>query len=488
MVTGYRLINSRGIVRLLAYLLLFEAGFMLIPLLVSIYYGENDYYGFLVAILFTLLVSCSILTGVDAGRRDLGRREGYLLTALVWVVFSFFGMIPFMSTNVSLGFTDAFCETMSGFTTTGCSVLSDVENLSHGIHIWRCLMQWVGGLGIMIFTLAVLPMLNSSGGMQMMNAELPGITKEKLSPRVSQTAKRLWLVYLALTMLLAVLLCLGPMDIFDGICHALSTMSTGGFSTRNDSIGAWDSWYIRLVILLFMFIGGVNFALIYRASIGKFRASWHDETFRLYVKVIIVVTILLIIGYVVNCHPAWSANVIVDPLFQVVSTVTSTGFAVTDYQSWGAFVFPILLVLMFVGASAGSTSGGCKLDRVAFLFKNCRNEINKCIHPNRVYSVAINGRVQSPELVSKVISFLWLYMGLIIGGGMLLVLMGMPISDSLFAALSCVGNTGLGAGVTADSFVDVPTFGKWVLSFLMLVGRLEIFTVLVLITRNFWRK
>lgn len=485
---SFRTINYRTVVRLLAQLMLIESGFMMIPMLVSIFYGENDYYAFLVAILITLLASWAILSGVRSGRRDLGKREGYMLTSLVWVVFSIFGMIPFMVSDVSLGLTDAFCETMSGFTTTGCSVLNDVESLSHGVHIWRCLMQWIGGLGIMIFTLAVMPMLNSSGGMQMMNAELPGITKEKLSPRVSQTAKRLWLVYMLLTLLLAVLLCIGPMNIFDGICHALSTMSTGGFSTRNDSIGAWDSWYIRLVVLVFMFIGGVNFALIYRASIGKIRASWKDETFRFYVKVIIVLTILLTIGYIVNCRPEWSMSVFVDPLFQVVSTLTSTGYSVTDCQSWGTFVFPILLILMFVGASAGSTSGGCKLDRISFLFKNCHNEIMKCIHPNRVYSVSINNRVQSPELVSKVMAFMWLYMGAIIGGGIMLVLLGMPISDSLFASLSCVGNTGLGAGVTADSFVDVPVAGKWILSLLMLVGRLEIFTVLVLFTRDFWRK
>lgn len=486
--SGFRNINYRGVARLLACLLMFEALFMAVPLSVSLYYGERDYYAFVVSILITVVSATFILSGIERGHRDLGKREGYMLTALVWVVFSLFGMIPFMVGEVSLGFTDAYCETMSGFTTTGCSVLADVENLSHGMHMWRCLMQWIGGLGIMIFTLAVLPMLNSSGGMQMMNAELPGITKEKLSPRVSSTAKRLWLVYLMLTLLLAIFLCLGPMSVFDGLCHALSTMSTGGFSTRNDSIGAWDSWYIKLVVLVFMFIGGVNFALIYKASIGKFRTAWSDETFRTYVKVIVTVTILLIIAYVSNCHPTFSANVIVDPLFQVVSTVTSTGYSVTDYQSWGAFVFPILLMLMFVGASAGSTSGGCKLDRVNFLLKNCVNEISKCIHPTHVYSVKINGRVQPPELVSKVIAFMWIYMGLIIAGGMMLVLLGMPMSDSLFASLSCVGNTGLGAGVTADSFAAVPEAGKWILSFLMLVGRLEIFTVLVIFTRGFWRK
>lgn len=483
-----RLINYRTLLRLVGFLLLFEAAFMLVPLGVSIFYRENDYYAFAVSILITLLASTAILTGIRPGRRDLGKREGFLLTGIIWVIFTIFGMTPFMLSDVSLSFTDAFCETMSGFTTTGCSVLSDIEGLSHGVHIWRCLMQWVGGLGIMIFTLALLPMLNSSGGMQMMNAELPGITKDKLRPRVSQTAKRLWFIYLILTALLAFLLWLGPMGVFDSVCHALGTMSTGGFSTRNDSIGAWDSWYVKLVILLFMFIGGVNFSLIYRASIGKFKTSWGDETFRAYVKVIIVITLLLIVGYIVNCHPRWDATVVVDPLFQVVSTITSTGYAVTDYQSWGSFVFPVLLLLMFIGACAGSTSGGCKLDRVIFLYKNCRNEIRRCIHSNRIYSVSINNRAQSPELVAKVMAFLWLYLGLILGGGVLLVLMGMPISDSLFASLSCVGNTGLGAGITSESFAVVPTAGKWLMSFLMLVGRLEIFTILVILTPGFWKK
>lgn len=487
-VKGLCLINYRSIGRLLAYLLLFESLFMAVPLVVSLLYGESDYYAFAVGVVATLLASTLILTGVDSGRRDMGKRDGFLLTALVWLVFSIFGMVPFMIGDTSMGLTDAFCETMSGFTTTGCSVLSDVEHLSHGMHIWRCLMQWLGGLGIMIFTLAVLPMLNSSGGMQMMNAELPGITKEKLSPRVSSTAKRLWLIYAVLTMLLAFLLCLGPMDAFDGICHALSTMSTGGFSTRNDSIGAWDSSYVRLVVLLFMFIGGVNFALIYKASTGRFRTAWSDETFRTYVRTIVIVTLLLVVAYIVNCHPRWSTDVVIDPLFQVVSTITSTGFSVTDFQSWGAFVFPMLLLLMFVGASAGSTSGGCKLDRMNFMFKSCSNEIRKCVHPNHVYSVTINGRVQSPELVSKVMAFILIYLGLIVAGGVALTLMGMPIYDSLFVSLSCVGNTGLGVGVTAESFADVPCAGKWLLSFLMLVGRLEIFTVLVILSRSFWRK
>ncbi len=483
-----RLLNYRAVGRVLGYLLLFEALFMLIPLAVSIFYRENDYYSFTVGAAITALAAIFVLSSVKSASRDMGKREGYLLTATVWIVFSIFGMIPFMVSSLSLSFSEAFCETMSGFTTTGCSVLEDVESLPHGIHVWRCLMQWIGGLGIMLFTLAVLPMLNSSGGVQMMNAELPGVTKDKLSPRVSETAKRLWLIYLLLTISLALFLCLGPMSVFEGICHALSTVSTGGFSTRNESIGAWDSWYVKLVILCYMFIGGVNFALIYRASMGKIKVSWNDETFRLYVKTIVILTILLTVGYIVNCHPEWDVEVLVNPLFQVVSTISSTGYSVTDYQAWGAFVFPILLILMFVGGSAGSTSGGCKIDRIIYLFKNCKNEINRCVHPNRLYSVSINRHVQSPEIVSKVMAFLWMYLGLIGVGGFLLVLMGMPISDSLFVSLSCVGNTGLGTGITAESFATVPDAGKWLLSFLMLVGRLEIFTVLVIFAPGFWKK
>lgn len=482
------LINYRTLLRIIGYLLLIEAVFMLIPVIVSIVYKEPDYFSFAVGSVITALAAVAIFTCVSPGRRDLGKREGFLLTGSVWIVFSFFGMIPLMMSSLSLNFTDAFCETMSGFTTTGCSVLEDIENLPHGIHIWRCLMQWIGGMGIILFTLAVLPMLNSSGGVQMMNAELTGITQDKLRPRVSETAKRLWLIYMVLTVLLAILLCIGPMNCFESICHALSTMSTGGFSTRNDSIGAWNSWYVKLVVMVFMFIGGINFALIYRASIGKLRASWRDDTFRTYVKLIVIISIILIIGYIANCHPKFSANVIVDPVFQVISTITSTGYAVTDYQSWGSFVFPILLIMMFVGGCAGSTSGGAKIDRVNFLFKNCNNELRKCIYSNRIYSVSINGRVQPPEIVAKVMAFLWLYLGLILLGGIALVALGMPISDSLFASLSCVGNTGLGAGVTADSFALVPDAGKWVLSILMLIGRLEVFTILVLFLPGFWKK
>ena len=482
------LINYRSLIRIIGYLLVIEALFMLIPFIVSLVYKETDYFAFAVGAAITALSAVAIFTCVPAGRRELGKREGFLLTGSVWIVFTLFGMIPLMMSSLSMNVTDAFCETMSGFTTTGCSVLEDIEDLPHGMHIWRCLMQWIGGMGIILFTLAVLPMLNSSGGMQMMNAELTGITQDKLRPRVSETAKRLWFIYMILTLVLAILLCLGPMDCFDAICHALSTMSTGGFSTRNDSIGAWDSWYVKLIVLAFMFLGGVNFALIYRASIGRVKASWHDETFRSYVKIIGIISVVLIIGYVANCHPKFNANVIVDPIFQVISTITSTGYAVTDYQSWGSFVFPILLILMFVGGCAGSTSGGAKIDRINFLVKNCSNELRKCIYPNRIYSVSINGRVQSPDIVAKVMAFLWLYLGLILLGGIVLVTLGMPISDSLFATLSCVGNTGLGAGVTADSFALVPDAGKWLLSFLMLIGRLEVFTILVLFLPGFWRK
>lgn len=465
-----------------------EAIFMLFPLIVSIIYKENDYFAFAVGSAITLLAAISIFTLVPRGRRELGKREGFLLTGSIWVIFTIFGMIPLMMSSLSFNFTDAFCETMSGFTTTGYSVLEDVENLPKGIHLWRCMMQWIGGMGIILFTLAIFPMLNSSGGMQMMNAELTGITHDKIRPRVSETAKRLWLIYLILTLILALLLCAGPMPAFDAICHALATMSTGGFSTCNDSIGAWNSWYVKIVILVFMFIGGINFALIYRASIGKMYVSWKDETFRLYVKIILGVSLFLTLSYILTCHPALGIGVVIDPLFQVVSTITSTGYTVEGYESWGAFVLPLMLGLMFLGGCAGSTSGGAKIDRFNYLWKGCANELRKCIYPNRVYSVSINGRVQPPEIVSKVMAFLWLYLGLILVGGMILVSLGMPMSDSLFAALSCVGNTGLGAGVTADSFALVPDAGKWVLSCLMLVGRLEIFTVLVLFIPGFWRK
>lgn len=471
------------------WLLLVEGFFMSVPLFTSLYYGEEDLYAFLIAMASTL--GCGALAAfcVKPRRFDMGKREGFLLTALVWVVFSIFGMIPFLLSTTRLTISEAYFEAMSGFTTTGASVMPTVSDLSHGIHMWRSLMQWIGGMGIILFTLAVLPMLNSSGGMQMFNAEVTGITHEKLRPRVSSTAKRLWLVYILLTVTLMALYWVGPMDPFDSICHAFSTMSTGGFSTRPESISQWNSLYIKIVTSVFMFIGGVNFALIFKASMGDLKGVWNNEVFRVYVGTILVLLVLFDIALVNNpLVPDRIESYTIDPLFMIISMMSSTGYTLNGVGDWGLFIFSLILIMMFVGACAGSTSGGSKLDRSIYLWKNARNELYRCIYPNHILSVSINGRTISPEITNKVMVFLSLYVIVILGGGIALAVNGIPLSDAFFASFSCVSNTGLSAAGFGDSFAIVPDAGKWVLSLLMLTGRLEIFTVLLLFTPGFWNR
>ncbi len=485
-------INFAMLLRVMGLLVMIEALFMAVPLVTAVIYDCDDLLTFITSFIFAAVMGALMTFGVRPSRHDMGKREGFLLTASVWVVFSLFGMVPFLICRTPLTVSDAFFESMSGFTTTGASVMDDLGGVSHAIHMWRAIMQWIGGMGIILFTLAVIPMLNSAGGMQMFNAEVTGITHEKLRPRVSSTAKRLWLVYALLTIGLMVLYYLGPMDMFDSICHAFSTMSTGGFSTRQESIGAWeDSLYVKVVSTVFMFIGGVNFALIFKASAGDFGSLWKNETFRFYVKVIVAMFVcfdlaLLFNGSVPDTVEAYT----IDPLFQIVSTITSTGYTVNGFSDWGVFILGLTFILMFFGACAGSTSGGAKLDRAVFLWKNSRNELYRCIYPNRILSVDINGNTMSPEIINKVMAFLCLYVLVIVAGGIMLSVTGVPLIDSFFSSFSCVSNTGLGAGVTGygGSYDLISPVGKWILSLLMLTGRLEIFTVLVLLTPGFWHR
>ena len=482
-------INFLALARVIGLLVVIEAAFMLIPMITSLIYGENDSKAFAITIGITLFVG-ALMMCIRPSRTEMGKREGFLLTALTWVVFSGFGMIPFMIGDSKMTISDAFFEAMSGFTTTGATVMASIDHFSNGIHIWRCLMQWIGGMGIILFTLAVIPMLNHSGGMQMFNAEVTGITRDKLRPRISQTAKGLWLVYIVLTIILVGLLWLGPMNFFDSICHAFSTMSTGGFSTRNESIGAWDSPYVKSVVTLFMFLGGVNFALLFKAATGHVGELWKSEVFRSYVYVVAGMMVLFVASIVANNQVHDWQSVTIDPLFQIVSTITSTGLTVGNFENWGSFVIALTFLLMFFGASAGSTSGGAKIDRILFLVKNIRNEIYRCLHPNAICTVRVNGKVLSIELVNKVIAFLCIYVLLIVFGGIILTAIGIPLVDAFFSAFSCIGNTGLGAGVTGygGSYDIIPDMGKWVLALLMLMGRLELFTVLLLFSRTFWRK
>ncbi|WP_289862568.1 TrkH family potassium uptake protein [uncultured Duncaniella sp.] len=484
-------INFPMILRIIGLLLIIEGLFLTVPLATSLVYHETDWMCFLLTMVVTTVAGTIMTFGIRPRNPRMGKREGFLLTALIWIFFSIFGMIPFiLMEKQPMSVSDAFFEAMSGFTTTGATVMDSISHLSHGIVMWRSLMQWIGGMGIILFTLAVVPMLNHSGGMQMFNAEVTGITHDKLRPRISQTAKGLWLIYIVLTLVLFILLIIGPMDTFEAICHAFSTMSTGGFSTADASIEAWDSIYIESVVTVFMFLGGTSFVLLYRAAHGDFKPIWQNDVFRAYVGIIFVCYVMFVIAIFYHGQAYSIKSVTLDPLFQIVSTITSTGYEVSDFSNWGTFTLSLVFALMFFGACAGSTSGGAKIDRLIYLLKNCRNEIVRCVYPNNIFTVRVNRRVIPHETVSKVIAFLCLYVMIIMAGGIILTALGLPLVDSFFSAFSCISNTGLGAGVTGygGSYALVPDVGKWLLAIIMMIGRLELFTVLILFTPTFWKK
>ena len=485
------MVNFPVLLRVMGLLLIIEASFLLVPLGTCLAYGESDWKAFLISFGITLVSGCVMTFAIHPSSPSMGKREGFLLTAMVWVFFSTFGMLPFILMNERpLSVSDAFFEAMSGFTTTGASIMSSISHLSHGAIIWRSLMQWIGGMGIILFTLAVIPMLNHSGGMQMFNAEVTGITHDKLRPRISQTAKSLWLIYFSLTAVLFGLLYVGPMEGFDSVCYAFSIMSTGGFATSDEGLHLWRSDYIEAVTTFFMFIGGVSFTLIYRAVHRDFRSVWHNDVFRTYIGIVALCYVLFTVNILMRGEYTGLKSVTLDPLFQIVSMISSTGFEIPQFASWGTFAISLVLVLMFFGACAGSTSGGAKIDRLVIMLKNCRNEIERCIHPNNILTVRLNGKVIPHETVSKVVAFLSIYVLVILVGGILLTAMGLPLIDAFFSAFTCISNTGLSAGVTGygSTFSIVPDAGKWLLALIMLIGRLELFTVLLLFTPAFWRK
>lgn len=482
-------INIRLLLKLWGWLLLIESAFMLIPTITSFIYKEDATISFLGVTIFTAL-SGLLLKYIKTKSNDMGKREAILLTSSVWIVFTLFGMLPFLLVGTHDSITDAFFETMSGFTTTGASVLTSVESLPRGILIWRCIIQWIGGLGIILFTLAILPMLNNQGGIQLFNAEVTGITHDKLRPRISASAKGLWLVYIILTIILIVLLSFSEMTLFDSICHGLSTMSTGGFSTHDQSIGAWNSIYVKSVVCVFMFLGGINFSLLYKVSLGNFIDARKNDALKWYVLSILISYVLLVSSVCLNSSSTNLKDIFLDPLFQTVSIISSTGLTEPDFLNWGSVSVIILIIMMFMGACAGSTSGGAKIDRIIVLVKYLRNEFYKIMRPNAVTTVRINGRGTPTFIVQKTLAFLFLYILIIIIGGVLLSLCGLSLKDSFFCCLSAISNTGLGTESTgiANSYELIPDFGKWILSFIMLVGRLELYTILLLFTSFFWKK
>ena len=341
-------INISLVFKVMGQLLMVESAFMLLPLVVCLACGENDWYAFVIVALITVAVGAALNFGIKPANRMLGRRDGLLLASVAWVIFSVFGMLPFLLCGTPLNVSEAFFEAMSGFTTTGATVIRDVESCSHGILLWRALTQWMGGLGIILFTLTFISSLNNSGSLMMFHAEATGITHDKLGARISHTAKRLWGLYSLLTIVLVLMLWVGPMDFFDSVCHALTAISTGGFSTHNDSIAGFDSPYTKSVLTVFMFVGGVSFGLIIMAMKRAWSVFWRNDVFRVYVLIIAIFYVMMVLSIVSGGHFRGWESITVDPLFHIVSALTSTGYSAGNWEGWGILVLTLTFFMMYV--------------------------------------------------------------------------------------------------------------------------------------------
>ena len=484
-------INFHFISKTIGFLLLIESISIFLSSFVSVYYKEDCAKPMFYSAIITAL-SGVIFNMLSKGRvksLNIGKREACLVVTFGWLFMTFFGLLPYLISDSITSFSSAFFETMSGFTATGATVLSDVESLSNGLLFWRSFTQWMGGIGIIVFALVILPMIGGNASV-LYEAETTGIVREKIRPRVSEVAKRLFICYLVLTTLLFTLLAIGPMGLFDGICHAMTTVSTGGFSTKNTSIAYWDSAYVDYVIIAFMFLGGVNFSLTYFMLRGVFSKIRKDEEFKWYVWICAIFTIFIFICILANGFYTDTEEAFRVSLFQVVSMITTTAYSITDYVSWGTFYIFLFNLLIIFCACAGSTSGGMKLARLVVLVKNTINEFKIQVHPSAVIPVRMNGSVVSPAVVSKVLSFMFLYICIMFISFLILSFGGMNFVESFEVSIASLSNVGIGLDRFADagSFEFASEFNKWYICLLMLVGRLEIFTVLSLFIPGFWRR
>lgn len=487
-----RTFNTRMVFRTMGALLLIEAVFMALALGVSLWYGEADSGVFLLSTIITLLAGViGLLVGRHAESR-MGEREGYVIVAMVWVVFSAFGLMPYYLSGQVPSLTDAWFESMSGFTTTGATIIPDLEVITHGLLFWRSLTQWIGGMGIIVLSIAILPIFGLNG-MQLYAAEVTGLTYEKLSPRIADTAKMMWSIYLLLTITEVLALWLCGMNVFDAVCHSFSTIATGGFSTHNNSLEYYDSAAIHYTVTLFMFISGINFVLLIYLLRGKARNLLQDEEVRWYSVAVALFAVALTVGLYI-ARPGWSGvemeRAFRDSLFTVISSMTSTGYTISDYMYWPVVAWVVIFFLMLTGACAGSTAGGIKWVRLAIILKNGVAEFQRRIHPNAIIPVKLNEKNVPQQTINNIMAFLIFYIFIIVVTVVIFCASGVNFDESIGAAVSAIGNVGISIGQfgPAGTYAEFPMVAKWVMSFVMLIGRLEIFTVLLLFTRALWRK
>jgi trk system potassium uptake protein TrkH len=470
-------------------LIIFLGICMIFPLFFGLYFKDQSIIPLAQSMGITIgsglsLVLCFRRTKVE----HISHREGIAIVAIGWTAIGFFGAFPFYLGAEFNTFVDAFFESVSGFTTTGSSILTNIEAVSKGLLFWRSFIQWLGGMGIIVLSVAILPFLGV-GGMQLYKAEVPSPVPDKLKPRIRDTATVLWKVYALISLAQVLLLMIGGMNLYDALCHAFTTMPTGGFSTRNASIAHFDSVYFDTVIIIFMLMAGINFSLHYQFLRGKPLAFWRDSECRFFLGSVLILIFIVTLNIYGTVYETMG-QAFRYGAFQVVSIVTTTGYATADYELWPAMSQLILLLCMFLGASAGSTGGGMKCLRVMLALKFCYKELFSLIHPRAVRHIKIGGVSVHEDVVRSVLGFMGLYVGLFAFSSVLIASMGVDLVTSVASVAATIGNIGPGLGMVGptDNFAHIPYLGKWVLIWCMLLGRLEIYTVIILFVPEFWRK
>ena len=493
--------NYKVILYIIGILLLFNGGLMLLATLASWIMKDGVTYEMTISAFFVMILGGFMMLLSRNHEPHIQKREGYIIVTFGWILMTVTGMTPFIITDSIQDMPSIFFETMSGYTATGSTILKDIESLPAGILFWRSMTHWIGGMGIIVLAIAILPLLGI-GGMQLFSAEAPGPNSDKLHPRITDTAKRLWLIYVSYTLVETLLLSLAGMSFFDSLNHAMSTMASGGFSTKNASLAHWNHLpWVHYIIIVFMFLAGSNFVLSYFAFTGKIKKIFQDDEFLTFAKFIFVFSMIVFAVLVTQVdltkesfeHPqVWGKveSSLRHSIFQVLAIVTTTGFVTADYTAWTPFMTIFFFGLMFLGGSAGSTSGGIKVVRHLLMIKSGFLEFKRALHPNAIIPSRYNGKVVSKEIIGNILGFFILYMISFIIGSLVFGLMGLDFENAVGVAASSLGNVGpaIGNFGPASNFSELPALGKYWSSFLMLMGRLELFTVLILFTPFFWKK
>lgn len=481
--------NPNSVLRFIGILIIFLGTSMCLPLGVSFLERDGSSYALTWSLGITVGIGVLLFLFTKKNKAvHLSHRDGVAIVTLGWIAAGLAGAIPFIISGTIPDFTDAYFESISGFTTTGATVLSNIESVPYGILLWRSLTQWLGGMGIIVLSIAILPFLGV-GGMQLYRAEIPSPVVDKLKPRISDTSKTLWKVYLIITALEVILLSIGGMSIYDAVNHAFCTMPTGGFSPKNASIAYYDSAYFDAVIVIFMIIAGINFSLHYKAINEGFGVFRKDPECRVFLSLFIIITGVITFDIYGPVYDSLM-SAFRYASFQVSSIITTTGFATADFELWPTLSCSLLLICMFLGGMAGSTGGGLKTMRVMLLIKHGFQEVFRIVHPHAVTTIKLGGRAVPQETLSSIWGFFTLYLMLFVTASILMTMLGLDMVSSFSSVAACIFNVGPGLGIVGpvDNYMGIPLIGKWILIFCMLLGRLEIYTVLVLLTPEFWRK